>query len=147
MAKAKPEIEKRFVLDCSVTMTWLFADEQSEYGDKVAASLIESRPIVPPLWFYEVINCITVGERRRRIQQVQSLTFLRTISDLAIDVDSRVPHELLFSLTEFARISGLTSYDAAYLELANRLGTPLATLDKDLRDAAVKLGVSIYEPA
>ena len=32
-------------------------------------------------------------------------------------------------------------YDAAYLELAQRRGLPLATLDKKLRDAATAEGV------
>jgi len=35
----------------------------------------------------------------------------------------------------------LTSYDAAYLELAVRLGIPLATLDRNLRAAADAEGV------
>ena len=37
----------------------------------------------------------------------------------------------------------LTSYDAAYLELAMRASLPLATLDKDLRSAARKVGVTV----
>ena len=36
------------------------------------------------------------------------------------------------------------SYDAAYLELAVRAGIPLATLDKDLINAAKKSSVEIY---
>ncbi|MGY2437947.1 type II toxin-antitoxin system VapC family toxin, partial [Escherichia coli] len=37
----------------------------------------------------------------------------------------------------------LTLYDAAYLELARRLGLPLATLDKELRRAASAEDVAI----
>jgi predicted nucleic acid-binding protein len=37
----------------------------------------------------------------------------------------------------------LTSYDAAYLELAMRTALPLATLDQDLRKAASAEGVSL----
>jgi len=40
-----------------------------------------------------------------------------------------------------ARTYGLTSNDAAYLELAMRTSLPLATLDGDLRSAAKKAGV------
>jgi predicted nucleic acid-binding protein len=35
----------------------------------------------------------------------------------------------------------LTVYDAAYLELAERIGIPLASLDSDLRKAALAAGV------
>jgi predicted nucleic acid-binding protein len=37
----------------------------------------------------------------------------------------------------------LTGYDAAYLELAMRLGVPLATKDKALGRAAKRLGVLV----
>jgi predicted nucleic acid-binding protein len=43
-----------------------------------------------------------------------------------------------------ARIYKLSSYDAAYLELAIREDLPLATLDRDLRKAAKKAEVEIY---
>jgi predicted nucleic acid-binding protein len=38
----------------------------------------------------------------------------------------------------------LTSYDAAYLELAMRKKLPLATLDDELRKACISAGVSIF---
>jgi predicted nucleic acid-binding protein len=41
------------------------------------------------------------------------------------------------------RSQQLTSYDAAYLELALRRQLPLATLDEDLRRAAMSLGVEV----
>ena len=37
----------------------------------------------------------------------------------------------------------LTLYDAAYLELAQRLQLPLATLDQELRAAANALGIPL----
>jgi len=38
---------------------------------------------------------------------------------------------------------GQTIYDAAYLKLALRSNLPLATLDKDLQNSAVKMGASL----
>ena len=38
---------------------------------------------------------------------------------------------------------GLTSYDAAYLELAQRLGLPLATLDAELIGCLPERGNSV----
>ena len=40
-----------------------------------------------------------------------------------------------------ARERGVTTYDATYLELAMRLGLPLATKDKALAKAAVALRI------
>lgn len=42
-----------------------------------------------------------------------------------------------------ARQHGLSIYDAAYLELALRLGAPLATLDTELRATAKALGLHV----
>ena len=39
---------------------------------------------------------------------------------------------------------GLTSYDAAYLELAARERLPLATLDRAMMEAARSLGVEVF---
>lgn len=43
----------------------------------------------------------------------------------------------------FARAQRLTSYDAAYLELAIRLDVDLASLDRDLRRAGRTMGVTV----
>ena len=50
-----------------------------------------------------------------------------------------------FSRTlSLSRAYNLSSYDAAYLELAIREGLPLATLDRDLRKAAQRADVLLY---
>ena len=42
-----------------------------------------------------------------------------------------------------ARARGLTAYDTTYLLLAKDRGLPLATLDRELADAAVSVGVPL----
>ena len=44
-----------------------------------------------------------------------------------------------------ARAHNLSSYDAAYLELAIRLGLPLAAQDGKLKTAAEAVGVPLFE--
>lgn len=57
--------------------------------------------------------------------------------------DSTSSHALADTL-HLARRYRLSSYDASYLELALRLGRPLATLDADLAKAARKAGVKKF---
>ena len=53
-------------------------------------------------------------------------------------------HQLAFTTTyQLSQKHKLTTYDAAYLELAVRLGAPLATNDQDLTDAAGRTGVRL----
>jgi predicted nucleic acid-binding protein len=61
---------------------------------------------------------------------------------LPIQAAQQLPAEIL-KLPALAHARGLTNYDAAYLAVAKRFGLPLATTDKDLRNAAAFVGVSI----
>ena len=69
------------------------------------------------------------------------------LETLAIVVDEETPSRALGSVLDLARAEQLTAYDAAYLELAIRLGVPLASKDADLCDAAERLGVSVLRAA
>lgn len=63
------------------------------------------------------------------------------IVSLPVDVDrNKVPASEILGL---ALRFGLSTYDAAYLELALRLQLPLATGDGPLRAAALASGVGI----
>lgn len=133
----------RFVLDCSVTMSWCFEDEKSTEGDCILDSLMEEEQegIVPSLWRLEVINVLRVAERRERLVTAQSLLFLDFLLELPIIIDE-TPQDFKDILL-LSKTYELSSYDAAYLDLAIRLQIPLATLDKNLKIAASKACVPL----
>jgi len=58
-------------------------------------------------------------------------------------VDPDTPGRALTYAWPLAAQHGLTTYDAAYLELAIRRGLPLATLDVSLARAARAEGVTL----
>ena len=95
---------------------------------------------MPCLWWFEVRNILVVNERRRRIAESDTAAFLLNLSKLRIRID-RAPDE--GAVLRLARTHRLSVYDAAYLELAQREGLPLATLDADLRTAAAGEGVAL----
>jgi len=70
-----------FVLDCSVSISWIFSDEHSEYAEAVLSLLEYQQAIVPSIWLLEIANVLLVGERRGRITQVQTSQALFWISD------------------------------------------------------------------
>ena len=132
-----------FVLDSSVTMAWVFPDEQSTAALAMRDRLLTETAVVPAVWPFEVTNVLALGERRGRISPGDADQFLVTLQKLPIVLDTARPLALPESLLVLARSSGLSAYDAAYLELAQRLGLPLATQDKRLRQVANQIGVSL----
>ena len=129
-----------FVLDASVTACWAFQDEDHPAASLAFLRIRTEEAVVPSLWWFEVRNILIVNERRRRIAESDTAAFLLNLSRLRIRVD-RVPDE--GAVLRLARAHRLSVYDAAYLELAQREGLPLATLDADLRTAAAGEGVAL----
>ncbi|MFZ0590747.1 MAG: type II toxin-antitoxin system VapC family toxin [Bryobacteraceae bacterium] len=129
-----------FVLDASIAACWAFEDEDHPHADRALMRIRADEAVVPSLWWFEVRNILIVNERRKRITELETTSFLRDIARLPIRTD-RVPDEA--GVFRLARSYGLSVYDAAYLELAQREELPLATLDSVLVSAARSEGVSL----
>jgi predicted nucleic acid-binding protein len=80
-------------------------------------------------------------ERRKRLTADEVKAVFAVIDSFDVLTDSEAPFRMHREVATLAKRFGLTAYDAAYLELALRDEHRLATLDKDLRLAAVALGV------
>lgn len=130
-----------FVLDASVTLAWCFRDESTPAAWRLLDRLRTAPAHVPVLWALEVGNILLGAERRRRITGARIAEFLGILGDLDIRVDPDLPGRAFRDVLPLARERRLTTYDAAYLELATRLGLPLATKDGALASAAAGLGV------
>jgi predicted nucleic acid-binding protein len=129
-----------FVLDASITACWAFDDEVHPETALAFDRMRAEEGVVPSLWWFEVRNTLIVSERRQRITESGTATFLRSLARLRLRVD-RSPDEN--AILKLARAHRLSVYDAAYLELAQREGLPLATLDADLRRAAASEGMAV----
>lgn len=129
-----------FVLDASVALAWAFAEDESNTAPAALGRLRTDEAVAPALWWFEVRNTLVVGERRGRLTEADTAAFLGELARLGIAID-RAPQEL--DVLALARRYRLTVYDAAYLELAQRLGAPLATLDRELQAAARQSGIAL----
>jgi predicted nucleic acid-binding protein len=130
-----------FIIDTSIAMAWCFEDEATEATDAVLDRLRHDEAAVPAIWPLEVANVLLVAERRGRLSEAQASRFLELLTQLPIDVDD-APRGLAGILAA-GRRHELSSYDASYLVLAERLGAPLATLDSQLAKAAQRAGVEL----
>lgn len=132
-----------FVIDNSVVMAWCFGDEASAYADAVLDKLSEHTAIVPAIWPLEVVNVLLAAERRQRLKPADSVRFLTLLSALPIVVDHGGQKRMMKDLLVLGRENALSSYDAAYLDLAMRNDCPIATLDKKLLEAAGAMDVPV----
>ena len=130
-----------FVLDCSIAISWLFDDEASAETNSLLEQLEDRRALVPNLWHLEISNALLQAERRGRITVSELTTYLDLIGRLPIDIDTETDSRAFREILTLARTETLTTYDAAYLELAIRRGVPLATRDKALVRAANQVTV------
>jgi len=131
------------IIDCSITMAWCFADEATVETAAVQDRLIAEAAVVPSHWFLEVVNVLVMAEKRWRISAADASSFLQLLSALDIQPDHETFPRAFAQLPPLCRTHGLASYDAAYLDLALRRQLPLATLDDDLRRAAMGMGITV----
>ena len=136
----------KLVVDNSVVMRWLFNDgseTDKAYALKVANLVETSDVCIPALFISEAANVISRALKGKVISQEDSGVCFELIDDIAATVVAPVGTNAIKQLTLRALDDKLSAYDASYLLLAENLDCPLATLDQDLRKAAVKRGVAI----
>ena len=129
------------ILDSSATLAWVFPGEKTTAIQDVFNLIAEDGAVVPELWRIEVANVLNVSIRRRRIVLKNRTDILTELGILPISIDGETKTHTWNETLALADAYNLTIYDATYLELALRLGLPLATLDERLRDAAEREGV------
>jgi predicted nucleic acid-binding protein len=132
------------VLDCSLALAWVLPDEGSARAERLLTQVSsESILLVPALWWYEVSNALTVAQRRHRLADADRKQVMALYAALPIRTDVDLGLDTAWRLQTLAHQLSLSAYDAAYLELAQRNGVGLATLDRRLTISARKAGVSV----
>jgi predicted nucleic acid-binding protein len=126
-------------------MSWCFEDESQPYADKILDVLGECGALVPGIWPLEVTNVLLVAQRKNRLTKADAARFVALVRSLPITVIQETPDRVLGDVMALARETGLSAYDASYLDLAMREGLSLATLDKAMRKAARQCRVPLVE--
>ena len=130
-----------FVLDSSAVLARIAPDELLPRSITTA---LESEPaVVPALWLFETVNGLEIMRRRKRLDDEALSDAVNLLLALNVEVDSPQLERNAGPVLALAQDHGLTVYDAAYLELAQRRRLPLATLDDALRKAAKKARIKL----
>jgi len=131
-----------FVLDNSVVTGWYLPDQATDYCEAIAVRLEDDKALVPALWQLELTNVLKTACTRGNLSLDAARQILDALGTLPIEIDAG-PAPGQRQLFELAMRCKLSSYGAAYLELAMRHGLPLATQDEQLKEAAIAAGIAI----
>ncbi len=133
-----------WILDCSLALAWALPDETSKRAERFLAEIDRETVLwVPALWWYELSNALMMAQRRHRLTESDSARLVELYGSLPIQTDAHLNADAVWRFHALAKQYTLSAYDAAYLELAQRRGMGLATLDRHLILAARKAGVEV----
>jgi predicted nucleic acid-binding protein len=121
-----------FVLDASAILSWCFDDERPRNADALMRRFVGAGMLAPSHWPLEVTNILWAGERAKRISAPQVSAFVALVEALRVEIDMETPRRAWSETREIARREQITTYDAAYLELAIRRQATLVSKDKKL---------------
>ena len=131
------------VIDASIALSWCFDDEASPDTEVLLERVRDNGAVVPSLWHIEIGNILLQAEKRGRIVISDVGVRLDLLAALPILTDQESITRLWRDILVIARVEGLTTYDATYLELAVRRELPLLTKDKELAKAGRRRGIEV----
>lgn len=131
------------VVDSSYTLAWVYSDEISPAARRILDVISGSYAWVPIIWPLEIGNSLQTAVRHGRIDIGFRDAVLADLRLLDIRVDYETNKYAWSTTLQLSHRFKLTLYDASYLELAQRMDLPLASLDKDLKGAAKSLGLVV----
>ena len=133
-----------YVFDSSFVAALIIPDEWNPGVDEIKAGIGEEEEIfIPGLFWYEISNIFYNLVRRRRYTIDEVFRLFPNLSAIRLTGDHETGPGYSANLLRLCSDFNLSSYDAAYLELAKRKNAVLCTMDKSLRAAAKKCGVAV----
>ena len=140
-------VPAEFIADASFTIPWFFRHERVAVSEEAWERLALRTAIahVPALWPFEMANAALRGPRGGVVKPSRQdvAIFFSILTELPIRVHYQNIESVFEETVSLMMKHKLTSYDAAYLNLALKLRLPLATFDTAVSKAATAEGVEV----
>lgn len=138
-------MKQAFVADASIAVAWVHPSQATDETVGMLQAVADGAALeVPILWSMEVANALLALVRRGKLEDEERRIALGWLQRLPLRVDADAAALAFSRLSEYADAHGISVYDAAYLELAERKRLPLATKDAALRKAAKRAGIQLW---
>ncbi len=135
-----------YVFDASFVGALIIPDEKNPSVDRIYAKIKnEDEKHAPFLLWYETANLFKNLLRRKRYTFDELLRLFPFLTALCIICDFEAGTGYAEKLLRLCGDYDISSYDAAYLELAGRKKAALCTLDENLQKAAKKHGITVLK--
>jgi predicted nucleic acid-binding protein len=118
-------------------MAWCFEGETTPFTEATLDAVAKHSAVVPAFWVLEVANVLAMSLRRKVLTDAKVDKFRGLLARLHVRLEPHDQERTLGPVLGLAQKHGLTSYDAAYLEVA--------TLDKDMVAAAKTESVELFK--
>ncbi len=130
-----------FVVDNSVVVAWFVGNQATAYTNRMRERARREAVHAPAGWPLEFLNALWALERRKLlpVYKVDEILTKALRFEIIIHME---PIDLP-ALLNLSRAVALPAYDASYLQLALRLGMPLAVKDVPIVRAAHRVGIAI----
>jgi len=126
-------------VDASVAVKWVFVEPYYQQARALVGAALEAgeRIVAPPLLPMEITNIVRQYLRRAKPPRTEPLNFPEAAAVLgqflSLPVELAMPTDIHEQALSLAVTYGLPAvYDAHYVALAERLGCPLWTADRNL---------------
>ena len=131
------------VIDASAALAWLVPSQASQAGWRFLASIQDHSLVAPKIFDWEVRNVLLALARRGAVDSNAYNEALGVYEQLPIDFSEPVAE--LRDLATFARQSGLSLFDAAYVALALDRECGLVSRDAAQLGLASASGIACFD--
>jgi len=124
------------VMDASAFLALVLSEDRGEEVEHVLADIItrNGQVLVPPLFWYEVMNGLVMAVRRERITTTDLRAIESDMNRLPFSPDQNPSAFIRRRIREYTLEHDLSFFDASYLELVSRYSVSLLTMDRHLLD-------------
>lgn len=134
------------VIDSSFAIAFMVEEEHSRYARDAVEAFSGASLGAPALICWEVANALQPKTRRGQLPPHERAEHLVTFELLGIELEPDPESEVLIRVAQLSDRTGLTIYDASYLDLGLALAAQLATIDRRLALAARAEGLTVHSP-
>jgi len=135
-----------YVFDASFVGALIIPDERDPNVNRMFTKIRkEDEKHAPNLLWYEISNVFKNMLRRKRYTFKEIEGFIPLLDEINLICDYETGPNYVEKLLRLCNDFNISSYDAAYLELAKRKNAALCTLDVNLISTAKKYGVQVLK--